>query len=60
MVSLFNFLKEVRLEVRKVNWPTREQTVRNTLLVIAMSAAVAALLSIFDLVFTGALERFIL
>ena len=60
MVSLFNFLKEVRLEVRKVNWPTREQTIRNTLLVIAMSVAVAALLSIFDLVFTGALERFIL
>lgn len=60
-MKIFNFLKEVRLETRKVNWPSRQQTIRNTLLVIAFSVAVAALLGTFDFLFRNIfLEKFIL
>ena len=54
------FLKEAHIEARKVNWPTRRETVINTVLVIVFSLAVAALLGLFDLTFVRALERLIL
>jgi preprotein translocase subunit SecE len=37
------------IELRKVTWPTRQQTWQLTLVVIAMSAFVAILLGLFDL-----------
>ncbi|MCH8986898.1 preprotein translocase subunit SecE [Patescibacteria group bacterium] len=48
---LLNFLKEVQLEAKRVNWPTRERVIRDTFVVIVFSAAVAAFLSIFDFLF---------
>lgn len=54
------FLKEVRLEMKKVNWPTRHQTLRYTLIIIGVSLAVAAFLGGLDFVFTILLNRFIL
>ena len=53
---LFNFLKEVQLEARRVNWPTRERVMRDTVVVVAFSASVAAFLSIFDFIFNKLLE----
>jgi len=54
------FLKEVRLEMKKVNWPTRKETIRYTLIVIGISVAVAAFLGTFDFLFTTLLNKFIL
>jgi len=54
------FLKEVLLEMKKVNWPTRQETIRYTLIVIGVSVAVAVLLGGFDFLFTRLLNRFIL
>ena len=54
-----NYFKETRLEMKKVNWPTRRETVRYTLTVILVSLAVAALLGAFDFMFTSALRLFI-
>ena len=54
------FLKEVRLEMKKVNWPTRKETIRYTLIVIGVSVAVAAFLGTLDFVFNTLLTRFIL
>ena len=48
---VITFLKEARLELKKVSWPTRSQTVRYTLAVIVMSLAVAAFLGGLDAVF---------
>jgi len=53
------FLKEVRVELRKVNWPSREEAIRYTLIVIGLSAFLAALLGAFDFVFVSILNRFI-
>jgi len=55
-----SFLKEVKLEIKKVNWPTRDQTIKYTLIVLGISAAVALFLGSFDFLFTLLLEKFIL
>ncbi len=57
--KIFAFFQEVRLEAKKVNWPTLQETIRNTVIVIAFSASIAALLGFFDFVFTSFLKRFI-
>ena len=51
-----NYLKETRVEMKKVNWPTRQETLRYTITVIAVSLAVAALLGAFDFIFTSILQ----
>ena len=54
------FLKEVRLEMKKVNWPTRQETLRYTLIVIGISAAVSVFLGGTDFIFTLFLNKLIL
>ena len=54
------FLKEVKLEMKKVNWPTRKETIRYTLIVIGLSVVVAAFLGSLDFIFNTLLTRFIL
>ncbi|PIR71668.1 MAG: preprotein translocase subunit SecE [Candidatus Nealsonbacteria bacterium CG_4_10_14_0_2_um_filter_37_10] len=58
--KITTFLKEVQLEMKKVNWPTREETIRYTLMVIAVSVAVAIFLGGFDFIFTTLLDWFII
>ncbi len=47
-----NYVKETRGEMSHVNWPTRDQTIRFTSLVILVSLATAALLGLSDFVFS--------
>ena len=54
------FLKEVELEMKKVNWPTREQTIRYTLIVVGICVVVALFLGTFDFLFTTMIDKFIL
>ncbi|XOB41642.1 MAG: preprotein translocase subunit SecE [Candidatus Nealsonbacteria bacterium] len=58
--KILTFLKEVRLEIKKVNWPTRQETLRYTLIVIGISIAVAIFLGGIDFIFTTLLNKFIL
>lgn len=58
--KIITFLKEVQLEMKKVNWPTREETIKYTFIVIAVSFGVALFLGVLDFVFTLMLEKFIL
>ena len=58
--KITTFLKEVRLEIKKVNWPTRQQTMRYTLIVLGISAVVALFLGGLDFLFTYLLDQFIL
>ncbi|MFH1714478.1 MAG: preprotein translocase subunit SecE [Candidatus Nealsonbacteria bacterium] len=55
-----SYLKEVRLEMKKVNWPTRDQTIRYTLIVIGVSAVVALYLGGLDILFTSMLNKFVI
>ena len=52
MPNVLNFFKEVREELAKVVWPTREQTLRYTVLVIAVAAVVGAVLGGLDYLLT--------
>ena len=50
--GLFQFFGEVVSELKKVTWPTREETTRLTILVIAVSVAIGIVLGIIDILFT--------
>jgi preprotein translocase subunit SecE len=58
--KIANFFKEVRLELKKVTWPTRAETIRYTLLVIGVSAGVALFLGGLDYIFQFLLGKFVL
>jgi len=49
--ALLRTLREVRSEMRKVVWPTREETLRLTVVVIALSAVISVVLFSADALF---------
>jgi len=59
MNKLWTFVKEARAELRKVNWPTRAQTVKFTSVVIGVSLAVAVFLGTLDYLFEYISRTFI-
>lgn len=60
MNSITQFLKEAKAELMKVNWPTKEQTINYTLIVIGISIAVAIFLGSLDYFFEFLLKTFVL
>lgn len=58
--KIFTFLKEVRLEMKKVNWPTRQETIRYTLIVIGVVVIVSIFLGGFDFIFNDLRNCYIL
>ena len=42
------FIREVRMELKKVIWPTREQLINNTLIVFAACILIGAIIWIAD------------
>ena len=46
------YLQEVQEEVRRVSWPSREQTIQKTLLVIGVSVLVGVYIGALDFGFT--------
>jgi len=47
-----SFLKEVKSELGKVSWLSRQQTIRLTLIVMAVSVVVAFFIGSLDFIFT--------
>lgn len=54
------YIKEVRNEFKHVNWLTKNQAIKYTLIVIGLSLIMAIFLGLWDFLFTGLLSRFIL
>jgi len=54
------FLKEVRLETKKVNWLTRDELTKYTLMVIGFIVAMALFFGVFDAGFSFLLEKYVL
>jgi preprotein translocase subunit SecE len=48
--KLTNFVKDVRAEFAKVSWPTREDLVSSTGVVLVFSAVFAVFIGMFDLI----------
>ena len=51
-LNIFRFPSEVIEELKKVIWPTREQTIRYTALVIIIAVAVGVFLGALDYLLT--------
>ena len=54
--TLWQFVADARMEVRKVVWPTRQETIQTTLIVMAMVIVVALVLWLFDTILMGILR----
>jgi preprotein translocase subunit SecE len=57
--KLKNFLQESRQEFKRINWPSRQETIRYTLFVVIFSLVMAIFLGLLDFVFLYLLNRFI-
>lgn len=53
------FLKGIRAEFKKIIWPTKEETMRYTLVVVVISVIVALFVYGMDLIFTNLLNLII-
>ncbi len=53
------FLRETRDELKKVVWPTRQEVIRLTFVVIVVSLLVGIFLGGLDFIFTSLLQIFV-
>jgi len=60
MNKVIQFFREAKVELMKVNWPTKKQTMNYTGLVVAVSIAVALFLGGLDYSFSYILKTFII
>jgi preprotein translocase subunit SecE len=58
-VFSLSIVGDVFSELRRVTWPTRQETMRLTMMVIAVAAAVGTFLGLVDLAFTRIFEGII-
>jgi preprotein translocase subunit SecE len=54
--ALWQFASDARMEVRKVVWPSRQETLQTTLIVIVMVLIVGIILWLFDMVLMAILR----
>lgn len=57
--EMFGFVREADVERRKVVWPTRQETLQTTLVVLVITVIVAILLFLMDSVFGWVVRRLI-
>lgn len=57
--AIVNFISEAKIELSKVSWPTRETTIKYTLVVVIVSVAVAVFLGGLDYLFNFLISKFI-
>ena len=50
------WLREMKSELKKVQWPTRKQTINNTLIVIACVVVVGVFIWVFDFITNSAID----
>jgi len=52
----WNFLKDVKAELKKVTWPSRQQTLGSTLVVIVLVMIISVFLGTVDLGLSGVIR----
>ena len=50
--AIVRYLRETRAELRKVTWPSREEAINLTVIVVAVTVAMAAFLGVVDYLFS--------
>ena len=58
-LGMWNYLQEVRSELKHVSWPTRRLTIVYTAVVIGVSVFVAVYLGLLDFIFSSILKQII-
>jgi preprotein translocase subunit SecE len=56
MFSLTAYIRETIQEIKKVSWPSQQQTIEMTILVIAVSVIVGAYIGLADYIFQSLLK----
>ena len=59
MSKTTEYFKDIKAELKHVNWPTRKQTITYTVFVLVLSILVAYFLGIFDFIFKNGLQKII-
>ena len=54
------FFKDVKVEMKKVTWPTRNETFNKTLIVIVIFIVAAVILGGLDAIFTWIMRTFVI
>jgi preprotein translocase subunit SecE len=55
-MNLKSYIQDTKSELKHVTWPTREQAINFTIVVIGLSLFTGALLGFFDFIFTSLLK----
>ena len=54
--AVVRYFRETRGEIRKVTWPTRQESWRLTAIVLGVTIATAIFLWLFDFIFSGGIQ----
>lgn len=60
IAKIKHFLKEVLLEIRKINWLGRREVFKYTIIVLFISVVVAMFLGSLDFIFNTVIRKFII
>jgi|YelNatPaOPRAMG01_1025707.scaffolds.fasta_scaffold555457_1 preprotein translocase subunit SecE len=58
--KLINFLNEVKVEMFKVSWPTKDETIGSTVVVITVVAILSIFIGFSDVIINKILEKIII
>ncbi len=58
-MKVVDYIKETRVELKHVSWPTRRQAIFYTIIVILIAIGTGLFLGLFDFIFTTLLKQFI-
>ena len=58
-MSVIDYLRDTRAELRHVTWPSRQQAINYTIIVLLISIGTGLFLGLLDFVFAKVLARFI-
>jgi preprotein translocase subunit SecE len=59
-MGLINYLKDTQVELKHVSWPTRNQAIAFTVVVILISIFVSFFLGFFDYLLQLVLQKFVI
>jgi len=55
--KILQFFREVRVEIKKVTWPTRKETLASTVVVLITTFIIAAFLGVMDFLLSTGVEQ---
>ena len=58
-MKFINYLRDTRAELRHVTWPTKNEAINYTIIVIAISVGTGLFLGLLDFVFAKGIARLI-